>query len=166
MSHNQFAQYENVVPLLQPIDLGTTATATPYVDLNGAHRIAFLIQFGVTTPNATTDIIDVTVEGATIESGAEAAVAFNYRVSSAVTANTWGAVTAATTTGAELTDDHEGMSLWIEVDPQALAASDYNYVRVKIEMNAFTACFGSAVAFVESRYKMTTMQSDTACASA
>lgn len=164
--HNKFAEYENVVPLIAPVDLGTTATASPYVAIKGAHAVAFLVMFGVTTPNATTDIIDVTVEAATAADGTEAAVVFQYRKSSAVTANTWGAITTATTTGAELTDDDEGMSLWIEVDPDALAASDYAYVRVKIEQNAFTASFAAVVAFVDSRYKMTTMTSVTASASA
>lgn len=162
---NPFVQYDNVVPLLAPVDMGTTATKTPYVNLKGAHWLSFLIQFGVTTPNATTDIIDVTVEAATAADGTEAAIAFQYRVSSAVTANTWGAVTTATTTGAELTDDHEGMSLWIDVNPDALAASDYQFVRAAVEMNAFTACFGSAVAFLDARYKQTTMQASTASAS-
>ncbi len=167
MAHNLFAQYDNVFPLIQPVDLGSTATATPYVYLRGAHRLAFLVQFGVTTPNASTDIIDVTVECATTENaGTEAAVAFRYRKSSAVTANTWGAITTATTTGAELTDDDEGMSLWIEVDPDALGASDYQYVRVMIEQNAFSACFASVVAFIDTRYKMNTMASATASASA
>ena len=166
MGHNVFAMYDNVVPLVQPIDLGTTDTATPYVQLKGCHRLAFLVQFGVTTQNATTDIIDVRVECASLETVAETAVTFNYRLSSAVTANTWGAVTAATATGAELNYNHEGMSLWIEVDPDLLGTSDYKFARLNIIVNAFTAVFVSVVAFLDSRYKMTTMQSATAAASA
>ena len=162
---NDSVQYNNVVPLIQPVDGGTTDYTTPYINLQGAHRVAFLVQFGVTTPNATTDVIDVTVQGATAEGGTEGEVAFTYRKSSAVTANTWGAVTAATTAGIDLTDDDEGMSLWIEVDPQALAANDYKYVRLAVALNAFTACFHSEVAFLDTRYKMATMQSSTASAS-
>src|SRR5512139_1963459 len=144
---NPFVQYENIMPLLAPVDTGTTAVKTPYVNLKGAHRVAFLVQFGVTTPNATTDIIDVTVEAATAEGGTEAAIAFSYRKSGVVADNTWGAITTATATGAELTDDDEGKSLWIQVDPDSLAASDYAYLRVGIEQNAFTAAFASVVAF-------------------
>jgi hypothetical protein len=165
MSFNSFVEYNNVYPILLPVDLGTTDTATPYVALNGAHSVGFLVMFGVTTENATTDIIDVTVEAATIESGTEAAITFNYRLSSAVTANTWGALTAATTTGAELNKNHEGMSLWIEVDPQALAANDYRFLRVKATINAFTVCLYSVVAFLEPRYALYTMKTATACAS-
>jgi hypothetical protein len=163
---NSFVEYNNVFPIKQPVDAGTTAFATSYVNLKGAHRLAFLVNFGVTTPNATTDVIDLTVEAATAEGGTEAAIAFNYRKSSAATANTWGAITAAATTGIDLTDDDEGMSLWIEIDPQALAASDYQFVRVAVEPNAFTVCLVNVVAFLDTRYKMTTMQSSTASASA
>jgi hypothetical protein len=163
---NTLAMYDNVVPLIAPADLGTTATATPYVNLKGAHRLAFLVQFGVTTPNATTDVIDITVEAATAEGGAEANVAYTYRKSGLVSANTWDGPTAAASTGIDLTDGDEGLSLWIEVDPAALAANDYQYARVRIEMNAFTACFASAVAFLGARYKQTTMVSVTASASA
>jgi len=167
MGHNTFAQYDNIVPLLQPVDLGSTATNTPSIALKGAHRVAFLVQTGVTTPNATSDIVDITVVAATAEGAvAQTAVAFKYRKSSAVTANTWGAVTTATTTGVELTDDDEGMSLWIEVDPDALAASDYTHLHLNIEQNAFSAFFASAVAFIQTRYRMTTMATATACASA
>lgn len=163
---NSSVQYNNVVPLIQPVDGGTTDYVTPYVSLKGAHRVAFLMQFGVTTPNATTDVIDVTVQAATAESGTEVEVPFTYRKSSTVASNTWGAVTAATTAGIDLTDEDEGVSLWIEVDPDALAANDYQYVRLAVALNAFTACFHSEVAFIEPRYKMTTMASATASASA
>ena len=163
---NSFISYENIVPLIAPVDTGSTATASPYVALNGAHRVAFLVQFGVTTPNATSDIIDVTLEAATDPAGAETAITFAYRKSSAVTANTWGAITTATATGAELTDDDEGMALWIEVDPDALGASDYRYLRVKIEQNAFTVALASVVAFLDPRYRLATMKTSTASASA
>jgi len=166
MSSNVFAQYNNVVPLVQPIDLGTTDTATPYVQLKGCHRLAFLVQFGVTTEAATANIIDVLVECASVETVAETAIAFNYRLSSAVTANTWGAITAATATGAELNKNHEGMSLWIEIDPDLLGTSDYKFCRLNFVVGSFTAVFVSVVAFLDSRYKMTTMQSATAAASA
>lgn len=165
MAHNTLAFYDNVVPLTQPIDGGTTDFVTPYVQLKGAHRLAFLVQFGVTTQNATTDRINVTVDAATAADGTEAAIVFQYRKSSAVTANTWGAVTTATATGAELTYLEEGMSLWIEVDPDLMGTSDYAFARVAIALNAFTVCLVSVVAFVDARYKRTTMQSVTSAAS-
>ena len=166
-SHNTLAMYDNVFPIVAPVDLGGTAAETPYIDLLGVNYCAFLLQQGVTTPNACGDIVDITMDTCSVESGgAETAVAFNYRKSSAVTANTWGAVTAATTTGAELTDDDEGMALWIEVDVEAIAAAGRRYVKLHIEQNAFTAFFASVVAFVGGRYHQTTMVSATASASA
>jgi len=165
MGFNALALYDNIVPLVQPIDGGTTDFVTPYVNLQGAHKIAFLLSFGVTTEAATTDVIDVTVDGATIESGTEGQVGYNYRLSSAVTANTWGAVTAATSAGIDLTKNHEGMSLWIEPDMSALWAADYKFVRLAVALNAFTVCLVSAVAIVDSRFGMTTMTTSTACAS-
>ena len=167
MSHNTLAMYDNVYPILAPADLGSTATDLAYVDLLGVNYCAFLLQTGVTTPNATTDIIDITMDACSVESGgAETAVVFNYRKSSATSANTWGAVTTATVTGAELVDDDEGMSLWIEVDVDAMAANKYRYVKLHIEQNAFSAMFVSCCAFVGHRYHMTTMVSVTASASA
>jgi len=164
---NSFAEYNNVFPLLAPADLGSTATDIPSVALKGAHRVAFLVMQGVTTPNATTDIIDITVVAATAEGAvAQTAIAGYYRKSSAVTANTWGAVTAFTATGVELTDDDEGMAVWIEIDADALAASDYTHLHLHVEQNAFTAFFASCVAFIDTRYKMATMATATACASA
>ena len=115
--------------------------------------------------NATTDVIDATVQGATAEGGAEAEVAYTYRISSAVTANTWGAVTDGTTAGIDLTDEHEGMSLWIEPDMGALWAGGTPYVRLSVALNAFTVSLVSAVAILDTRYSMTTMQSSTASAS-
>jgi len=164
---NSFAEYNNVVPLLAPADLGSTKTQLPSIALKGAHRVAFLVMQGVTTPNATSDIIDISVVAATAEGAVtQTAIAGKYRKSSAVTANTWGAITAFTATGVELTDDDEGMSIWIEIDCDALAASDYTHLHLEVEQNAFTAFFASAVAFIDTRYKMTSMTTATACASA
>lgn len=164
---NSFLEYNNVFPLLNPVDLQSTATNTPSVALKGAHRVAFLVQQGVTTPNATSDICDITVVAATAEGAvAQTAIAGNYRKSTGTAANAWGAVTAFTATGVELTDDDEGFSLWIEIDVDALAANDYSHLHLNIEQNGFTAFFLSATAFLDTRYKMATMITATACASA
>ena len=163
---NNFGQYNNIFPLLNPVDLGSTATNMPSVALKGAHRIAFLVLTGVTTPNACADIVDITVVAATAEGAvAQTAVPFQYRKSTGVAANAWGAVTTATATGVELTDDDEGFAVWIEVDCDTLAAGDYTHLHLNLEQNAFTVFFASAVAFIDTRYKMATMATATACAS-
>ena len=166
---NPFVGYDNIVPLVAPV-AGTTGTITsPYVDLRNAQKFSFLVQFGAITSTTATDAMVITVQAATAEGGTEAAVAFRYRKSGAVGANTWGAVTTADTTGMEMgADDSDNMAVWVEVDPDALAASDYRYARfiaaplVASQMEAYVI---SAIAILEARYKQTTHISATASAS-
>lgn len=163
---NPYAQYENVIPLLEPKDIASTATASAYMDLKGANRAAFLVMFGAITSATAGDVEDVTVEAATAEGGTEAQVDFKYRKSGALGANTWGTITSASVVSmAASVDDNKW--LWIEVDPSAMAASDYRYVRVKCTDNPdMTACLVGIVGFIEPKYRMTTMVTATGSASA
>ncbi len=163
---NAFAEYANVMPLVYPVDIASTITASPYVDLKGAQSCAFLVMLGAVTSATLLDVEKVTVEAATAVDGTEVQIDFKYRQSGVVTANTWGAVTSASVvTYAASVDD--GKSLWIEVDPAGLAASDYRYVRVKFTDDPdMTACLVAVVAFVGPRYRQYTMASVTASASA
>jgi hypothetical protein len=157
---------DNIVPVLAPVDIASTTTKTNYVDLKGALRMAFLVEFGlVTSASADTEVI--TIECATAEGGTEAAIAFNYRLSGAVGANTWGAITAATSSGLAIDPaSDDGKFVWIEVNPDALAASDYRYARVVLtDTTDMTACLCSVVALFDSRYKQTTHMSATGSAS-
>lgn len=165
---NPFVSYDNIVPLLAPVDIASTITATPYIDLKTAHKAAFLIFFGLITSATATDVEVVTVEAATDPAGTEAAIAFNYRLSGAVGANTWGAITAATTSGVNMDPaSHDNVAMWIEIDPDVLAANDYRYVRVKLTDNPdMTACLVGVFGLIQPRYKQTTFTSATASASA
>jgi hypothetical protein len=165
---NPFVQYDNIVPLLAPVDITSTATACPYMDLKGAIHAGFLVFIGALTSATATDTEVVTIQAATAEGGAEAAIAFNYRLSGAVGANTWGAITAAASTGLALDPaTHDNMALWIEIDPAALAANDYRVVRVVLTDTPDMAnCLVSVVGFIDASYKQTTMISATASASA
>ena len=163
---NSFVGYENLIPLLAPADIASTITATPYMDLKYAQRAGFIVFLGAVT-SASADTEYLTMEGATVPTGVEAAVAFNYRLSGAVGANTWGAPTAATTTGLEigLTDDNK--IIFIEIDPAVLRASDYRYVRLRFTDNTDMGAFiPSVIGFIDSRYKQYTHISATAAASA
>ena len=164
---NPFIGYDNIIPLLEPQDIVDTETATPYMDLKNAHKASFLIMFGAITSTTTTDEIIVTVEAASAEDATEAAIEFRYRISAAVGANTWGAVTTVSTSGVGLgADDSDNMSLFIEIDPDALAANDYRYVRVWLKQSvALEACLVGVFGFLETRYKQTTHISATASAS-
>lgn len=166
---NPYAQYENIIPLLAPVDIASTITASGYMDLKTANRASFLVAFGLVT-SASADVEVLTVEAASAEGGAEAAIAFNYRKSGAVGANTWGAITAATSAGINIdpsTDDN--VMIWIDIDPAAVYAAKKNarYVRVKLTDNTdMTACLVSVIGFIDPIYKQATMISATASASA
>ena len=164
---NPFVGYDNIVCFLAPQDIVSTATTCPYVDLLNAQKCFFLIQFGAITSTTVTDDWTITIEAATAEAGAEAAIPFRYRKSGAVGANTWGAVTTAASTGvvaAPDADDNKGYL--IEVDPDALAADDYRYARVVLTDVDSEATLVAGFAFLEARYKQTTHISATASASA
>jgi hypothetical protein len=157
-------EYDNVVPMIQPIDLAGGANS-PWVDMATAHRVAFLCQFGVVTSSAA-DSFSITVECATVGDTAAAegtAVPFTYRLSGAVAANTWGAPTAATATGyAGNCTVINGKNIWVDVDPsQAQATVDTGrYLRLVFAQDG-SAAIGSIMAFVMPRFHMATMISTT-----
>lgn len=161
---NPFLAYDNVFYLLAPVDIASTVTATPYMNLKGAHRAGFLVSFGViNSGSADTEVI--TVQAATAEGGTEAAVAFRYRTCAAGT-NVWGAITTADTTGVSSASDDSGRAIYIEIDPDELAASDYNYVRVvSTDTTDMAACLIAVHGLLQPRYKQTTYVSSTASAS-
>ena len=76
-------------------------------------------------------------------------------------------VTSAAATGIVMAPDtNDNMSLFIEIDVDMLAASDYRYVRaVLTDLVDSEACLVSGHAFLEARYKQTTHISATASAS-
>jgi hypothetical protein len=166
---NPFVQYDNVVCIVAPVDTASTALVSPYVDLRTAQKAFFLVQFGAITSTTTTDYYLITVEAATAEGGAEALIPFRYRLSGAVGANTWGAVTSCASTGytgltAAAGDD---IGILIEVDPDELATNDYRYARVLVtDTPDMEAGLVTVFAILENRYKQTTYTSATASASA
>ena len=163
---SHFGMDENVIPLLIPLDRTATAAATPWVDLKTAHDMSFLVYYGALTGASTGDVVAVTVEAATVaDSVSEAAIAFNYRLSGATGANTWGAVTAAAATGmtlAENADDNK--ILLVDIDPAAVAAAkaDARWVRLVLTPAAsFAASTGCVIGVINPRYKGATMVSAT-----
>ena len=166
---NQFIGYDNIVPVLTNADITSNDTYTAYVDLKGVNRAAFFLAIGNIHSGTAGDTETITVEAATDPAGTEAAIAFKYRLSGAAGTNTWTAITAATTSGYTYSISDDGKNAWIEVDPDALAASDYRYVRVKIAPTSASQMANFVVgvyAFLDTKYKMTTYISATASASA
>ncbi len=163
---NPFMQYENFVYLLAAQDITGTATASSYLDLKTANAAGFLVVVGAIT-GTSTDTEVITVEAATAPTGAEATISFRYRLSGAVGTNTWGAVTTCASTGLALTVSDDNKLLWIEVDPQEMATSDYRYVRVVCtDTPDMTNFIVAVIGLVQPRYMQTTYVSATAAASA
>ena len=166
---NPFLGYQNIIMLLEPKDIVTTATNSAYMDLKNANRACFLVSYGAITSDTALDEAQVYVQAATAVDGAEAQIAFNYRQSGALGTNTWGAITARTATQVvslqAFVDDNK--MLWIEIDPEALASSDYRYVRVSLtDSTALGAALVCVHGFIAPKYRMATFTSVTASASA
>lgn len=160
---NRFVEYENVVPLLAPVDIAGTATATPYVDLKTAHDLTLFVYIG----NITTASADqtagpvVTIECATGAASAsnETNYEFQYRLSSATGTNTWGAISSASA-GVDITVTGDGKMLAIHVDPSGVqtALADARYIRAVITPGTGGAiCLVAAWAVLSPRYAQTTM---------
>jgi len=162
---NPYVMYDNIVPGIAPVDTAATAISTQYIDMATAHSVAFLAYFGNIATTSTDEVVTVTVEGATVQAGTSAsAVAFKYRLSGVADANTWGAVTAATTAGVSIASTDDGKMLWVELDPGAVqtAKADARWVRLTVTPAAGgTATLVSAVGLVSPRYRGATMVSTT-----
>lgn len=159
---NPFAEYENIVPILAPVDIAGNATETPFMDLKTAHQAAFVVYFGVLTTATAADHIDVTLVAATSSATtSEAAVTFSYRLSAATGTNTWGAITAALAAGVEIASTDDGKALWIEIDPAAIQAqkADARFVSVHLTPDGMAASLVSVIGMISPRYRQTTMVS-------
>jgi len=166
MKDARFVFGENIVPFKAPVDSAGTAYATPFVDLKNALHATFFWYGGVVTAASADQNIVIPMEAATAAaSGSEVAIAFKYRLSGATGANTWGAVTAATSTGVSLdTTSSDGMMLMVDVDPAALdgALADARFVRMVVGIDAGgTVTLNAAWAELDPRFPQTTHLSAT-----
>jgi len=162
---SQFEMYQNVVPLVAPID-GTTGTvATGYLDMGTFHRGTLFIYFGVVTSTTDTDTVTVTLEcsSASTSDASEEAIPFQYRLSGTVAiGNTWGAVGSATSAGLSLgaSTVFDGKCLGIDIDPSVFVGHmpEAKYVRAQVTPSAaYSVMLYSAFAVTEPRYRQTTM---------
>ena len=166
---SHLGMYENVVPLLAPIDL---ATANPvqsnYLDLANANRASFLVYFGVVTSATAADtmLVQLQCSTGTTSNATEEFIDFKYRLSDTFAGgNTWGVATDGTSAGISLgaSTVFDGFAILIDVDPAIVAAkmTDARYVRVVATPQgdgAYTVILGSIVGFIDPKYKQTTMQ--------
>lgn len=128
-----FTEYINFVPLLAPADVAGSAVATRWMSLKSVLNAAILLVLGnLAGANPAT----VTLEAATAAaSGGESAVAFDYRVSSAVgSGNTWGDRASATSAGLSVAMTDDSKLIEIIIDPAAIQAlkTDAAFVRAVV----------------------------------
>lgn len=152
MKDNRFVIGEHVVPLVAPINSAGTAYATPYVDMKNALHATFFLYLGVITATSADQNIIVTMECSTAaaSNATETACSFNYRLSGVTGTDTWGAVTAATSTGVSLdTTTADGKMLMVDVDLVSFANQqgqyDARYVRMVVGIDAGGTVTNNAV---------------------
>lgn len=165
MKDARFIICENVVPLVAPQDIAATATATPFIALKNALHATVFLFFGSITAASADQAITVTLEAATAAaSGSEVALAFNYRLSGAVGANTWGSITAAASTGMSIatTDDNKILAIDVPLAGLDNSLADASHIRAVITPDAGgTATLLGAWAVLEPRYAQLTHKSAT-----
>lgn len=166
MKDARFGILDNILPLIAPVDTAATEKRTPFLDMRKALHTTILVYFGVTTATSADQNIIVTLQAATsAASTSETAIAFRYRLSGATGANTWGAVTTATSAGASLdTTTLDNKILLIDVDPAALPAigADNYFVSVVVTPDAGgTVTLLSALAISDPQYASVSHQSMT-----
>jgi hypothetical protein len=161
----RYAEGLKVLPVLAPVDTAASAVSSESVNLREAQWVTFLVNFGNMTSD-TTDTVTLTVESSTGSATAatDEAIAFNYRVSSAVATDSMGAITAATSDGFALTSTDDNKCVVIDVDPAYVAAKDTDaqFIRVVATPSAAVAiCLLGAIAVIEPRYPGNSMNSAT-----
>jgi hypothetical protein len=145
----RFGQDLHVIPVASPLDITTSDINTTHVKVGAAHRVTFLLHFGVITG----DSIAMTVEESTAAAttGAEA-IPFIYRLSGATGSDTWGAVTTADSTGVDITASDDGKLLMIDVDPSTMS-EDTNYLSVLFATGgSMSECVVNGLAVLQPRY--------------
>lgn len=159
---------ENIIPLKAPVDSAGTAFATPYVDLKNQLHVTFLAYFGVITAASADQSVLVTIEASTstTSNATEVAIPFKYRLSGATGANSWGAVTQATSTGVAVTTTDDGKALLIDIDSAAIEAAhgqrDARFVRMVVGIDAGgTVTLNAVTAITDPMYPQATHLSAT-----
>lgn len=128
MAQKVLSQEAHFVKGLDPVaDFFSGTVYSDVVSVKNAHAIHFLIYKGVSTGG--TDASTITVQACDdVTPSNTTAVAFKYRA--CTSGDTWGALTAATTSGFSTTAGSSQLYM-VEVDADLLANSGYGYCRLK-----------------------------------
>jgi len=158
----RFGEGLKVIPVLAPQDNDATAAWTTCVDLDMAHWVTFIVQFGaLSSDGASCDDVQVDVVCTSLNSTASATeIDFTYRLSSAILTDTWGDITAGTSAGIVIGPAMDNMSLIIDVDPNVVYSKSSVKRFVSVHLHPATSItLASAVAIVEPRYPGNSMPS-------
>ena len=154
-----YAEKLSYLPVIAPVAFTSSVIASAVVDLDNTQDIEFLVMFGAMTSDSTdtmTITVEAMVEATTASTSTETAIAFKYRLSSAVATDLMGAITDATATGTAAVDASAGddKMLVITVDPAVVAAvAGARWIRLVATPNAEMATgVISAVAIINPRY--------------
>jgi hypothetical protein len=142
-----FTEQHMVAPAIYPdADLYAGGATSDVFNMKLYDHITFILTEGVGASGTAT----VTVEECTSAAGAgNTAIAFNYRVAS--TPDTWGAVTAATTSGFTTTKGGNRQYV-IEVDAAELSAGSPYIRAVCTEVSNFPQDAGMVAVLSKARY--------------
>ena len=121
----KFDQDSHIFPVIAPVDTTSTTVNTDVVDAGQSLSMTFGIQFGVITG----DEVVVTVEECDDTTPTSTtAIAYDYRLTSAVGTDSVGAKTAATTAGVTIAAGDDNKMLLVYVPIRSLSAGR-SYVR-------------------------------------
>ncbi|MBT3274195.1 MAG: hypothetical protein HN368_13640 [Spirochaetales bacterium] len=139
----------HVVPLIAPVDTAAVAVNTDVVNLENYHNVQFIIPLGVVTG----DTIAATVEECDDTTPSNStAIAFYYRLSSAVGTDSMGARAVATTAGVTVAATDDNKVLIIDVASDELT-DGFPYVRAVLTPGgSMTVLLVGAVAIMRPRY--------------
>lgn len=155
-----YGQVNKIVPLLSPTAETSSSWASAFVDLENALTCTFVVPFGVLTSASASQALVLTVEASSTDStnALNLPVLCNYRISSAVATDSWGAVTAMTTAaaGVPLTSANAQMTVLINVDPvdaaTALASGLGRWVHVVGTATQIATDTPAVIAILKPRY--------------
>jgi hypothetical protein len=168
-----FSEFIHAVPVMalaQTSDNDGVATSQ-FVDMSDVISLEFLVTLNTLASSASTTatVWGFTVLATSTVTAAGAAIAFDYRLSGVVGADTWGTITAVSAdVAANMDSDCSDSLLIIHVDPSVVAAAgdDKRYVYLSCsgasaEDNGPNGSY-SAIALVLPRHAQATMQTTTA----
>jgi len=155
----KFGEDIQVIPALAPVAFTNSCACSQFVDLNMANWVSFIVDFGLTSATQVT----VSVEASSIGSSASATkIGFDYRLSSAVATQGWGAITDGTTAGvAILAANANNASVLIDVDPAEvqLLGEQHRWVGVRLTPTSSRLVTAGVTAFIQPRYPGNSMPS-------